>query len=192
MMKNLFTTAVPLAYLFGALPMMAQTQEGWNEHTIRASDVPADAPRFEDYPARLYNGPNARPLIARDGEARPFRTRIRDWARQKPNFAGHYILATWGCGSLCTQITFIDAVSGKIIMQDGLNSNVAYNVHSDLLVTTGNLDWHAEGSIKFKADSRLLVVIGEPEERSELRGISYFVMRDDHLDRVRFVSKPGF
>lgn len=56
-----------------------------------------EIPRFKDYPvAEKFNGPTAR-LIWK-GEARMYRTRIREAAREQPNFAGHYIVASWGCG----------------------------------------------------------------------------------------------
>lgn len=166
-------------------------KDGWNEYTIRASDIPSDAPRFEDYPVKIYAGPNAAPRIAGDKEAHLFRTRIREWSREKPNFAGHYILATWGCGSNCTQIMIINAITGKVLHPPGLKYNEATNVHDELL-TPGHFDWHAGGSIKFHLDSALLVVIGMPNEDCDLRGISYFVIRNDKLERVRFIHKPWY
>jgi hypothetical protein len=164
-------------------PAGGEAQEQWNEYTIRPSDFPADAPKFEEFPAVLYKGANAQPLLEDSKGALLFRTRIRQWSRQRPNFAGQYILATWGCGTECAQITLINAVSGKVIMQEGIRSNVVTNVHDEVLT---------EGSLRFRPDSRLLVVIGMPEEEPKLRGISYFVMRDDHLDRVRFIHKSWY
>lgn len=38
------------------------------------------------------------------------------WAakNQRPNFAGHYILTTWGCGTSCLMGAIIDARTGKV------------------------------------------------------------------------------
>lgn len=44
-----------------------------------------------------------------------FRTRLK-WAvdNQKPNFAGHYILTTWGCGTSCIMGAVINSKTGKV------------------------------------------------------------------------------
>ncbi len=148
--------------------------------TPRISDIPSDAPHFSDYPAEIYNGPNAKPLIAGNKESQLYRTRIRAWSTKKPNFAGHYILATWGCGTDYLQITIINTVTGRIIYPKELNTNISINVESELLPQI----------LQFHPNSKLLVVIGMPNEKPELRGISYFMMQDDNLAKVRFIPKP--
>ena len=69
--------------------------------------------------------------------------------------------------------------------------NAAVNVHDDLLNLAVRRidDWHGSGGISYKVDSRLLIIIGMPEERVEDRGISYYVWEEDHLKMVRFVKK---
>jgi hypothetical protein len=72
---------------------------------------------------------------------RQFRTAIRESYNDSENlFAGHYIFATWGCGSPCQMNVLIDRRTGKIY--DAPNSSV--------------------GS-EFKKDSRMLI-INPPEE----------------------------
>jgi len=71
-------------------------------------------PRFENYPApKTFVGENA-PVIIASPRARMFRTVIREWAKDKPNFAGHYIVAKWGCGTGCVRYAVIDARTGKV------------------------------------------------------------------------------
>jgi hypothetical protein len=41
-------------------------------------------------------------------------------------------------------------------------------------------------------DSKLLVLIGMPEERDESRGITYYVWEDDRLKKVRFIPKAWY
>lgn len=71
-------------------------------------------PQFKDYSvSNVYRG-KTRPLaLTRDD--RMFKTRL-GWAakNQKPNFAGHYILTSWGCGSTCVMGAVIDARTGKV------------------------------------------------------------------------------
>ena len=72
---------------------------------------------------------------------RQFRTAIRECYNDSENlFAGHYTLATWGCGSPCQMNVLIDRRTGKIY--DAPDSSV--------------------GS-EYKKDSRMLI-INPPEE----------------------------
>ncbi|HAF21422.1 MAG TPA: hypothetical protein DCK93_00685, partial [Blastocatellia bacterium] len=82
---------------------------------FRCGDVLAQAnlPHFKDYPAsEMYKGATAPLVLTRADQT--FKTRLR-WAakNQKPNFAGHYILTSWGCGAECVMGAVIDARTGK-------------------------------------------------------------------------------
>ena len=71
-------------------------------------NAPSGVPKFEDYRnIEEWSGPNAEPKIVTRAE-RMFRTRLREAARQAPNFAGHYRFTTWGCGSNCVQGAMVD------------------------------------------------------------------------------------
>ncbi|MBI4807834.1 MAG: hypothetical protein HY799_02630 [Nitrosomonadales bacterium] len=173
------------------LPAFAAVDaDGYNEFTIRPTDIPSDSPRFEDYPASIYAGNNAPPKFNDNPSAKQFRGQLSHWARSKPNFAGHYILATWGCGTDCVSITVIDTKTGNIYFPDGMTTNVSVNVHERLL--DGNELWHQPGSVKFQADSRLLILIGMPEERAENRGISFYVWENNKFKQVRHIHKSWY
>ena len=69
--------------------------------------------RFSHYPvSRTYKGKN-HALVMSDF-AKTFRTRLRRAIQtQKPSFAGHYIVTTWGCGSSgCNTGAVINAKTG--------------------------------------------------------------------------------
>jgi len=102
---------ITVLLLFPTLLLAEESGDEYDEHTIRPSDIPADAPKFKNFPAEIHLGDNAR-LSFRSKVAREYRTRLSQWAKEKPNFADHYILATWGCGTNCTQITIVDAKTG--------------------------------------------------------------------------------
>jgi hypothetical protein len=71
-------------------------------------------PRFGDYPAgEIYSGRIA-PVLLETKRARMFRGRLREGARQGPNFAGHYTVVFWGCGAGCAQVAVVDARTGKV------------------------------------------------------------------------------
>lgn len=79
----------------------------------------AQTARFNKYPVtEQYNGPQTAPKLKPGTAAWAFRTRIREAARQKPNFAGHYVLATWGCGAECLSYAIIDVKSGAVYFND--------------------------------------------------------------------------
>jgi hypothetical protein len=180
-----------LAFALVSLPAFcAANDDGYDEYTIRPSDIPNDAPRFEDYPAKPYGGPNAAPDVRSDPRSRMYRTQLRGWATEKPNFAGHCIIATWGCGTGCTQIAVIDVRTGKVFHPPGARTNSIVNVHDTLLVGGGPSRRRADfGALRYRVDSRLLILIGTPEDRAANRGISYFAWENDGLKRIRFVPK---
>lgn len=95
--------------------------------TITPSDIPVDAPRFEDYPAKPTSLPPVEPDVRTHPRSRMFR----------------------------------DAL------------------------------YAPEGSlVKFRLNSRLLIVIGGINETGENRGVSYFRWDAGVLKRIRFVAKP--
>lgn len=80
----------------------------------RSRPSAAPAPRFEDYPAReVYKGPAA-PVRLDSRRARRFRTTLREESRGGPNFAGHYTVVVWGCGTGCAQMAVVDAKTGRV------------------------------------------------------------------------------
>ncbi|WP_051294103.1 hypothetical protein [Pseudoduganella violaceinigra] len=162
----------------------APADDGSNEYTICPEHYPADAPRFEDYPARPYTGPVAAVRLHGDHEARLYRSRLREAAKsQHPNFAGHFILAHWGCGSGCSMNKIIDARSGKVFHPAGVESNVVVNI-DDSFFDNG-------GTLRYRPDSRLLVLIGDPEEDENRRGISFFEWTGTRMKLLRHVKVPS-
>lgn len=126
--------------------------------------------------------------MGKDKQALLFKTRLRDGSRQKVNFAGHYILTAWGCGSACEQFMIIDARTGRVFHPKGVGSNSSVNVHEALM--RGTTTWPTEGSIKHQLNSKLLVIFGAPEEDDARRGISYYVWEGERLKLIRHVAKP--
>jgi hypothetical protein len=119
------------------------------------------APRFADYPAiGSYRGKNSAVVLGKD--EREFRTRLRSAARQTPNFAGHYIVSTWGCGAECLTGAVIDANTGEVKwLPDGICC------------------WGAgvDRPIEFRLNSRLIVFVGERGERPDDQGTHYYEFR---------------
>lgn len=167
----------------GLAGVPASADVGLDRHTIVRADLPADAPRFEDYRVPVYAGKPARPDVRSHPRSRLFRTELREAAAAGPNFAGHYRLASWGCGAGCFQWAIVDVKSGRVFHPANLASTDHVNVE-EALYEGGIQAVHA------RPDSRLLVVVGGINEDPKLRGISWFVWDGRQLKRIRFVAKP--
>jgi hypothetical protein len=70
-------------------------------------------PEFKDYTVeQVYTGAAAAPKLSK--AQRDFRTRIRDGAKSKVQFAGHYTVPVWGCGAGCVSFVIVDSISGMV------------------------------------------------------------------------------
>jgi hypothetical protein len=106
-------------------------------------------PKFSNYTVKsIYGGKPAHPVITK--EWRPMRTRIIQGAGSDVEFAGHYTIPRWGCGTGCNGFAIVDSISGRIYDGWGV---------ADL--PDGWLEKHAGDSIKrmeFHPDSRLMKI----------------------------------
>jgi len=117
-------------------------------------------PRFQDYPASgIFSGKPAPPKLVRPAD-RLFRTQIRNGAAKGPNFADHYSIVEWGCGSSCVSIVIVDAKSGEVYAAPfrtlGYGSVLKY----------ADVSEENYYPLEYKLNSRLLIVRGCPEERN--------------------------
>ena len=133
----------------------------------------ADLPQFKDFPAtEVYQGKNS-PVKLATSEARRFRTRLTEAAEQKPNFAGHYILTKWGCGSGCVQPAVIDAENGSVFM---------------VPFTVTTVEEEVIDQVQFRTDSRLLIVNGSRNDQPE-NGSFYYLWDGKQLELIHRVFK---
>ena len=78
-----------------------------------AFHVEEQRPKFTDFPVKnVYRGEPARPIITK--EFRSYRTMIRNGADTEVEFAGHYTVPRWGCGTDCNGFVIVDSISGRI------------------------------------------------------------------------------
>jgi hypothetical protein len=147
----------------------------------------ADAsPRFQDYRAPVYKGRVARVDVNGSAQARGYRTRLREGARRGVNFAGHYTLHTWSCGTGCLQTAFIDARTGAATFPAPLNGFIACYWDAKPVESL-------EEALQFRRDSRLLVMSGYPSgERGKddpEAGLYYYEWAGGELKLVKFVER---
>jgi hypothetical protein len=71
-------------------------------------------PGFTQYAAKAESIKNVKVNLKSHKNANMFRTNLRNAAKEGVNFAGHFILTTWGCGTNCSQSAIIDARNGRV------------------------------------------------------------------------------
>lgn len=132
----------------------------------------AAVPKFEDYHLQeQYKGKTAMPIITTKDD-REFRTRLRDGARGKANFAGHYVLTVWGCGAQCLMGAAIDARTGKVYW---------------LPFTVCCWPVEVEHPLDFRLDSSLIVFTGSRNE--EGGGVYYYKFDNGQFTLLRAIQK---
>jgi hypothetical protein len=135
-------------------------------------------PRFKDYSvSEAYIGQNAPIVLKRDDMM--YRTRLREAAKEEPNFAGHYILATWGCGAQCLMGAVIDAKTGKVF----------WLPHTTCCWGT-EVDERFE-PIEFRLNSSLVVFSGLRNEKEGDDGAHFYKFESGRFVHVRSVRKEN-
>lgn len=165
------------------------------------AQVPGSVPRFGDFPAReAFRREPAQPVLTTP-EERLYRTVIRrgvsrGWGVEDGttgkelavpglNFAGHYVIVRWGCGSPCLMVAIVDLRTGRVFPPPFHHGPV----HSYFHVRWG---WPMEQPLMeppfaYRLDSRLLIANiceadkavrteGRVAYESQRCGAHYFVM----------------
>lgn len=143
-------------------------------------DKVSDPLRFRDFHVAVPAPRTPAAPVLDSNDAKMFRTVLRAAAAQGPNFAGHYTVAVWGCGSSCSDFVIVDAVSGRVTFDNALRA------------ISGIYVWGvADGynSLRFRRDSRLLVILGAPNEDETRDGVGFYDWTGVSLKLLRFV--PG-
>ena len=134
---------------------------------------------FGQFPVKtLYKGKPAPARIVTNSD-RYFRTRIREGARKGPNFAGHFTIVEWGCGSGCLSSSVIDAITGRIYP-------MAFGPL--LLPYTGTESGRSYEGLVYRLNSRLLIADGCPEDKS--CGMYYLEWNGSRFKQLKFEPQP--
>lgn len=150
---------------------------------------------FNQYSVPVENLKNVKVNLQSHKNARMYRTNLRNATKGQANFAGHFILTTWGCGTNCTQSAIIDARDGRVFFPrefDGIVQGFcdlppdANPIHSSEMP-----DEYAP--LLYKADSRLLVLNGfrggDFDDKKSRCGTYYFEWTGRQFKQIKFM--PG-
>jgi len=140
-------------------------------------------PTFKQYAARVEKTKSVRVNLKSHKHANSYRTNLRNAAKEGVNFAGHYILTTWGCGTNCSQSAIIDARNGRVFFPDEIAGTIFgfCELADDIQ------------PLAYQADSRLLVLSGfkggDFDKKDGRCGIYYLEWTGGNFKQVQFVEK---
>jgi hypothetical protein len=103
---------------------------------------------FQEYPATVFRGAPARPKLETP-LAREHATIIRRGAIRGVNFAGHYRIIDWGCGTSCGVYVIVDERTGRVFEPPEISNGVDLGVAGP----------------DFRPDSSLFVLANCPEPK---------------------------
>jgi hypothetical protein len=153
--------------------------------SIKANDLgDPNAPTFSNYPVALED-PVIHPKVDTRTTTigRRYRTVLRNFIESGANYAGHYTVVVWGCGSSCSSFAVVNLKTGQVIVPTGINS--VTGIHLDN--TTEQFlpeGLHSYWGYRYRLDSSLLVLVGMLNEKESREGAYYFVMENDRLRQV--------
>jgi len=143
---------------------------------LLSANAQTGAPRFDDYPVNeRYTGKTA-PLVL-SGAARTYRTRLREAARENPNFAGHFIVTSWGCGTECVMGAIIDAKTGRVFM-----------LPTSLCCWGGNVDEKFK-PLEFRVNSNLIVLSGARNEKEGDNATRFYKFEKNRLALIKSIPR---
>ncbi len=152
----------------------------------QVSGQTADDPAFAKYKVRVEKLKPVTVDLKSHKNARMFRTNLREAAKGGVNFAGHYTIATWGCGTNCTESGVIDQRNGRVFFPRQLEG-----VGNGLAAWSDDLE-----TLVFKPESNLLILNGlvggsDLNYTNPKQGIHYLLWNGSTFREVKFVKKPN-
>jgi hypothetical protein len=130
-------------------------------------EAPHGAPSFSQYPARQVARRKSAPIhLERRTDAWLYRTVLREgYGDGQPDFAGHYRIVTWGCGTGCVAHAVVDVMTGRVIFDpfmDRAGAGAQFPIY---------------GFTDSRLGSRLFVALGAMDQGSsnDNEGIEYLL-----------------
>jgi hypothetical protein len=146
--------------------------------------------RFEDFPVTEKWNQTRTALKLTTASERMFRTNLTNAAKEPPNFAGHYRITYWGCGSVCSAGALIDLQTGDVYQLPLAKTNG--RGWERWIMCTASFEGADD---EFHIDSRLMIVRCGMNYSERLRknvpDTYYFLWEADHFRQLVYISgKP--
>lgn len=140
-------------------------------------------PKFTAYPVKVEKPRITKINFKQNPDATAYRTRLSEGLKRGVNFAGHFVIVGWGCGTGCTNAGVIDTLTGKVLWPEEF-----YNVDA----TYG--EGYSDVQLDFRKNSRLLIIHGRPGSKNDSgydgpAGDYYFEWRNNRFHLLKSVPK---
>lgn len=122
----------------------------------------AQTPTFQDHAVPVYQGKIAKAKITSDTQMH--KTRFRALSQQKVNFAGHYVVDWFGCGTNCIGGVMLDARTGK----------TDYFPTGAIAMCPSESDENDDKQMQFHANSRLFALQSLREDPEGEYGVACY------------------
>jgi hypothetical protein len=84
---------------------------------------------------KVFHGKSATPDVTKSALGRQYQSVIRNHVAGPAEFAGHYRVAEYGCGSTCHSFIVVDMISGKVFPGPSAALGADFQTQSRLFVT---------------------------------------------------------
>jgi hypothetical protein len=143
-------------------------------------------PKFSSYPAAIEKAQTRSIDFRRSPGSTTFRTRLKAALAEGTDFAGHYKIAGWGCGTGCISGAVIDVRNGRVYFPEELYA---------LSVGSFTGDYESE-PLKYRKNSRLLVLSGIPGSADDNAtqkpwGDYYYEWKNNRFRQVGYVKRDN-
>lgn len=135
----------------------------------------ANTPEFKDYPAASVYTSKPAPLIINNEVAKLYKTRLNAALKQKPVYAGEYVLASWGCGMTCQIYTFVNKKTGQVI-EKSFGGETGEEIE------------------KFKINSKLLITHETDLESTQIPAaefMNFYIIEKDKFKLIKKIAIPA-
>jgi len=138
-------------------------------------------PAFSAYPVTAEKALARGINFKASPDARTFKTRLTEALKGDVNFAGHYVVAGWGCGTGCISGAIIDARDGRVYWPIQFNAMSTWYDGND----------YVDKPIEYRNNSRLLILRGSPGvkegDADKPYGEYYYEFRNNELRLIKFI-----
>jgi hypothetical protein len=142
------------------------------------------APYFDAYDVIVDPALVAAPLnLDSNPIARTYRTVLRRGMQSGANFAGHYALVVWGCGSSCSTFAVVDLRNGNVATVPKVLSVSGVHLSDDADEFLAEAS-HGEWGYRYQRSSNLLVLIGALNEADSRQGAFYYVFANNKFELI--------
>ncbi|OJW49161.1 MAG: hypothetical protein BGO67_11425 [Alphaproteobacteria bacterium 41-28] len=106
---------------------------------VRSASTYAESslPDFSQFPVskeEMLKGKPAPIKLSSYEGAKTYKTKLKEGAKEGPNFAGHYTIVSFGCGTQCQDNWLIDAKTGQILNRFSSTVGIKQQIDSALLI----------------------------------------------------------